>query len=137
MKCSHCGKEIQEGMQFCTACGERIQKAEKNPIEAQKNEYRVVFTRTNKIAGFCNKLIVKIDGIEKLRLNNGESKEMYLPKGDHKVQICMMMIKPRMFTLKVDRERHINCYYSPVKTAMLNPILFTPIMAEDEAGNKL
>lgn len=137
MKCNHCGQDIPTGMLFCTSCGARIQPAESAKVAQDKREYRVVFERLSKFYGMAQSFAVKIDGIEVCRLRNGETKEIRLAKGTHQVVIALLGTKSKRFDLNVNGDQHIKCYASLAKGAIVNPLLFTPIMVENANGIRL
>lgn len=49
----------------------------------------------------------------------------------------MLLCRPRSFSLEVDRERRITCYYATGKAMLLNPMVASLIVAEDERGTRL
>lgn len=136
MKCGRCGHEVAEGMRFCTNCGVRLEQGEPRQAAGEKSEYRVVFERVNKFYGMAQKFVVKVDDAEVCQLKNGETKEVRLAKGRHSVTISMLGTRSRKFVLDVNEDQHIRCYGSAAK-GMTNPLLFTPIVAENRDGVRL
>ncbi len=139
MKCQHCENEILEGMVFCTVCGTKIQQAEINTAQpqAERGEYRVVFERLKRFGAAVSTFVVKVDGIERCRLNNGETKEIRLVKGYHQVEISIFLCKPTKLTINVNGDRHLKCFYGTGKAMVLNPMLAQAIIVEDENGVRL
>jgi len=137
MKCNHCGQELADGLRFCTRCGTKVQLAVSNAVQEAGDEFRVVFERPEQWSVRGYTFVVKVDGVEKCRLKNGEAKEVLLSRGTHQITISIIMCKSKKFTLEVNRDRRIECSYAVGKAAMLNPLLFCPIVAKGENGIKL
>lgn len=137
MRCPQCGKEILSGMKFCPGCGVSVTQTEKTSSSSNENLCRVVFERCNSFTVMFNDFVIKVNGKERIRLKNAETKEIRLPKGAYPIEIGVFGCKPLKFDLIVDRDRHIKCSYSPLKGGLLNPWIVTKIVAKDENGVEL
>lgn len=78
MICKKCGKEIPDSSNFCKYCGTNVE---------ENCKIKVIFQRTKKILGFAIPMKVIIDGNLVATLKNGETQEVEVTAGEHKVII--------------------------------------------------
>ena len=88
MFCTNCGKEIPDTSQFCTYCGSAVNQKNLIQTTSQKN-IKAVFNRPKKFVGCAVSMKIYIDGNVATVLKNGESKEVEVPCGKHKVIVEM------------------------------------------------
>lgn len=92
MFCTNCGKEIPNESQFCTFCGNKVKgkEAQDNKTQTTNNSLvNVTFHRKKRFTGCAVSMKIHVDNTVVAVLGNGDTKQVQVPSGKHKVVIEM------------------------------------------------
>ena len=84
MFCVNCGKEIVEGGNFCPACGQPV------AVTSLYNEGMFTVTREQAFGGSLVPMKVSVDNGKVYTLPNGQTVQIPMSEGNHKVQITYL-----------------------------------------------
>ncbi|MBQ3409020.1 MAG: zinc-ribbon domain-containing protein [Clostridia bacterium] len=86
MFCGNCGKEITENTVFCPNCGHRIEKDNRNDVEANKDKLvKLIVHRKKSLYGAAVSTKVHVDGNLAASLKSDGTAEINVTPGNHEV----------------------------------------------------
>lgn len=98
MKCEKCGNNITEGEKFCAGCGAKTEYAD-------LTYGSLIITRKKSIYGCAIPFKIFIDGNLKGRISNGETINLEIPYGTHKISFNKANSKQnRIITISDDKK---------------------------------
>ena len=89
MFCRYCGTQVPDDSVFCASCGKNLgvtpaRTTPANPVAAKSTGQRkLVLRRSKQFLGSAVNLAILIDGVEAVRIKNGEEKTIMISTEGH------------------------------------------------------
>lgn len=86
MYCKKCGTKINEDASFCSHCGRHVDKYDE---KGTKSFYKVNIKRESQWFAVNPKLNMNIDSENNYKIDNGETLELNLEQGNHRISLSL------------------------------------------------
>ena len=107
MFCKNCGAELPEDGKFCENCGYAMNRVPKEIINSNRKIHTLKISRESQFFLIDTAITVSIDKKKEYRLNSGNSVEVELPNGSHKISFSTLFYN-KVIILNVNRDTSLN-----------------------------
>ncbi len=107
MFCKNCGAELPKDGKFCENCGYAMNRVPKEIINSNRKIHTLKISRESQFFLIDTAITVSIDKKKEYRLNSGNSVEVELPNGSHKISFSTLFYN-KVIILNVNRDTSLN-----------------------------
>lgn len=107
MFCKNCGAELPKDGKFCENCGYAMNRVPEEIIDSNRKIHTLKISRESQFFLIDTAITVSIDKKKEYRLNSGNSVEVELPNGSHKISFSTLFYN-KVIILNVNRDTSLN-----------------------------